>query len=148
MPVLWEEDVTEPMIEPMTDRWIQEQLALCEAAPPGPWTWGFADFAVQLGNEGIVSEKDLVFVNSGRVSGEPAPETISFILAARMGYPVVLKALREAREHLKHIKELEKVLAEFVDEVPDFKCTYTGCMKHGPERERVARAKALLEEET
>lgn len=65
------------MDEPqITNEWIDQQLAICDAATKGPWMWG--RFAI-------------------------CEENIAFLNAALNGYPAVLRALKEvmARNAMK-----------------------------------------------
>ena len=99
------------MSTPLTDKWIEEQLKLCDAALQPPWHDGFDDGSGQIGDyEGawIVLEKedgeDLaeVVVWGGDYEGIPIgvlkQEDVDFIIAAREGYPLLLKAFLRLRE--------------------------------------------------
>ena len=98
------------MSAPLTDEWIEEQLELCKAASKAPWYDGFND------DSGRISDYKGAWINSeeigscglpqcviggGNCGGSPMgvlkEENVDFIIAARAGYALVLRALRSLR---------------------------------------------------
>ncbi len=92
----------------MTEKQIESELAICDAATPGPWRWG-ASHSECLCEDGIVDpNREAVMVNCGRGSGDPSIEDAEFIIAARTGYP---EALRELQVAWKKLEVWEAALA-------------------------------------
>ena len=83
------------MANPLTEEWIKEQLAICEAATDRPWwTTDKIDDPAVWGPDG-----DLVAKCRGSVVLEvEAWQNATFIAAAREGYPLVLKELASLRQ--------------------------------------------------
>jgi hypothetical protein len=80
--------------EPLADGWIEGQLALAEAATPGPWfsylSTGLGHWTVQVAGGWIAEMLDS--------AGRPASNNAQFIAAARTGYPVALRMARRVQE--------------------------------------------------
>ena len=85
--------MTEPRI---TDAYIAKQLALAEKATP-----------VERSPSGALAYVDgnVHFVQVGRPDMPPYPIDDEFLLAARTGYPAVLRALAEALAQVKVLRE-------------------------------------------
>lgn len=109
----------------MTDDEIRDQLAICDAATPGPWLRDGRCTYV-LGEDGCNQFWATPQTSGGRITGAEMDANAAFIAAARTGWPAALKALQEAkrdghaargrvdaREH--RIAELENNVAEARD---------------------------------
>ena len=102
----------------LTDKWIEEQLQICEAASQGPWHDGFDD------GSGRVDEHDGAYITFGEIdrfgmpqyivdaggdgwppTGVIRQEDVDFIIAAREGYVKVLMALKSLHEEMNPIAE-------------------------------------------
>ena len=95
----------------LTDKWIEEQLELCKAASQGPWYDGFDDGSGRIDNDngaditleelGPRDRLPQCVVEGGNYDGVPIgvlkQEDVDFIIAAREGYALVLRALRSLR---------------------------------------------------
>ena len=129
---------------PITDAYIAEQLALAEKATPGPLMVS----GNKKGERFIVAEGKLfgylaqLFVWEGGVIPQPSEEQqealAAFFVAARTGYPAVLRALAEHR----------RVLRGFVDATESCNFDDSGwCREHLGSPCGVSVARALLGEE-
>jgi len=91
----------------LTDKWIEEQLRLCEAASQGPWHDGFDDGSGRIDHYSgawIVLDKQegqdfsRCVICGGEYEGIPIgvlkQEDVDFIIAAREGYSLALKELQ------------------------------------------------------
>lgn len=103
------------MPAPLTDKWIEEQLKLCDAASQPPWHDGFDDGSGQIDDDdhsgayitfGKFNHLGLpqCVVDGGDYEGIPKgvlkQEDVDFIIAAREGYTKVLLALRSLRKEV------------------------------------------------
>lgn len=98
----------------LTDKWIAEQLKLCDAASQGPWHDGFDDGSGRIGDrdgayitltETVDSEERFpTVIDGGDYEGIPIgvlkQGDVDFIIAARAGYAMVLLALRSLRKEV------------------------------------------------
>ena len=101
----------------LTDKWIEEQLKLCEAASQGPWHDGFDDGSGRIGDrdgayitltETVDSEERFpTIIVGGDYEGIPIgvlkQEDVDFIIAAREGYSKALKRLRILQDVIDNI---------------------------------------------
>lgn len=89
-----------------TDKRIRSELAVCEAATPGPWEWDEYGIAgpclgwVLSGRSGVRCDGDGTTTEAtGQLAA--APGVADFIVAARTGYPDALKELLVLRRALE-----------------------------------------------
>lgn len=83
------------MPAPLSKEWVEQQLALCEKATPGPWwrrAWIDTDPAI-WGPDG-----DIIARCRGNLAeGGTASQNAHFVATAREGYPMALKELQRLR---------------------------------------------------
>lgn len=97
----------------LTDKWIEEQLQICEAASQGPWRDGFDDGSGRIADDdhsgayitfGEADSYGLTecVVKGGDHEGIPIgvlkQEDVDFIIAAREGYLLVLKEVQRLKQ--------------------------------------------------
>lgn len=106
----------------LTDEWIEEQLQICEAASQGPWRDGFDDGGGRIDDH---SEAYVTFITFGEFEQFGLPqgiigggnykdffigvlkqEDVDFIIAARKGYPLILRRLDQLKKLLVIIDNL------------------------------------------
>ena len=104
----------------LTDEWIEQQLELCKAASQGPWYDGFDDGSGRIDNDngaditfGELDPRDGLpqcVVEGGNYKGIPIgvlkQEDVDFIIAAREGYPVLLKEVRRLKRDIVWLRRL------------------------------------------
>ena len=95
----------------LSDEWIREQLQLCAKATPGPWCDGFDDGSGRIGDrDGAYitlaeaahpEERFPTVIVGGDYEGIPQgvlkQQDVDFLIAAREGYPLTLRLLKETR---------------------------------------------------
>ena len=103
----------------LTDKWIEEQLKLCEAASQPPWHDGFDDGSGRIGDrdgayitltETVDSEERFpTIIVGGDYEGIPIgvlkQEDVDFIIAAREGYAKVLSAFKALHKETHPVAE-------------------------------------------
>ena len=86
--------------------WIDEQLAICNAATKGPWNDGWelqgvtCDWQVKIPNSHAVVATEVGFSEGTAVAITDKSEDAAFITAARTGYPAMLEGMKIAIEWL------------------------------------------------
>jgi hypothetical protein len=81
----------------MTDKEIEEGLAVCEAAHPGPWT------AETHAGESCVRAPAVGWEGMVYVMIETGAAEAKFAAAARTGWPKTLLALQQARQEIERL---------------------------------------------
>lgn len=105
----------------LTDEWIEEQLKICQVASQEPWYDGFS------GGIGRITDNDYsgAYITSDELDEHRLPqciivggdyegipigvlkqEDVDFIIAAREGYFLVLKEMRQLRREVSWLRRL------------------------------------------